>query len=268
MLLLSALSKSTFFGSLDGASKFVKGDAVAGLLITLLNFVMGLIMGTVVHGMPIGQAFETYAILTVGDGLVSQIPAVIISIAAALLLVRGGAIGSTDLTLFAQLGKHPAALLTVGLLMVLFALVPGLPIIPSLLGGIALLAAAWVMHRKADSSETAVLKAEDTTVPAQEETMADILDVGDIRVQFAPDLVDMVLDPGTGLDARIRNMRLHVAKEFGLVMPEIRLTDDPSLPAGLIASTFMALSKRWAFCNQIVCWRLLRSKANKNSLIL
>lgn len=224
--------ETTFFGSLDGASKFVKGDAVAGLLITILNFVMGLIMGTVVHGMPIWQAFETYVILTVGDGLVSQIPAVIISIAAALLLARGGAVGSTDLTLFAQLGKHPAALLTVGLLMVLFALVPGLPVVPFLLGGIGLLTAAWVMHRKEDKTETAAIEGEELVMPPQEETMADILDVDDIHVQFAPDLVDMVLDPGTGLDARIRNMRLHVAREFGLVMPEIRLTDDPGLPRG------------------------------------
>ncbi len=82
--------ETTFFGSLDGASKFVKGDAVAGLLITLLNLVMGLIMGIVVHDMPLGTAFETYTILTVGDGLVTQIPAVIISIATALLLARGG----------------------------------------------------------------------------------------------------------------------------------------------------------------------------------
>ncbi len=91
------------FGSLDGASKFVKGDAVAGLLITALNLVMGLVIGTVIHDMPIGQAFETYAILTVGDGLVSQIPAVVISIASALLLARGGAKGATDLAVFNQL---------------------------------------------------------------------------------------------------------------------------------------------------------------------
>ncbi len=224
--------ETTFFGSLDGASKFVKGDAIAGLLITLLNFVMGLIMGAVVHGMPLGQAFETYAILTVGDGLVSQIPAVIISIAAALLLARGGAVGSTDLTLFAQLGKHPAALLTVGLLMVLFALVPGLPMIPFLLGGIALIAAAWVMNKKHDTSNLANSEDAEEEAVVEEETMADILDVDDIHVQFSSDLVDMVLDPGTGLDARIRNMRLHVAKEFGLVMPEIRLTDDPGLSRG------------------------------------
>ena len=120
-------AETTFFGSLDGASKFVKGDAVAGLLITLLNIVVGLLMGTLVHGLSMGEAFETYAILTVGDGLVSQIPAVIISIAAALLLARGGAKGATDSTLMEQLGRYPAALATVAALMLVFALVPGLP---------------------------------------------------------------------------------------------------------------------------------------------
>ncbi len=226
--------ETTFFGSLDGASKFVKGDAVAGLLITLLNFVMGLIMGAAVHGMPLSEAFETYAILTVGDGLVSQIPAVIISIAAALLLARGGVVGSTDLTLFSQLGRHPAALMTVGLLMLLFALVPGLPFFPFLLGGVGLLGAAWIMQRRQAEDAQSIISADiEADSIIAEETMADILDIDDIHVQFAPDLVDMVLDPGTGLDARIRNMRTHVAREFGVVMPEIRLTDDPGLASGM-----------------------------------
>src|SRR6056297_61567 len=131
--------ETTFFGSLDGASKFVKGDAIAGLLITVLNLVVGLIVGLVVHDMPVGRAFETYAILTVGDGLVSQIPAVVISVASALLLARGGATGATDLALVSQLGRHPAALITVGVLMGLFALVPGLPFTPFILGAAALI---------------------------------------------------------------------------------------------------------------------------------
>jgi flagellar biosynthesis protein FlhA len=97
------LDETNFFGSLDGVSKFVKGDAVAGLLITALNIVVGLIMGIMVHDMPVGLAFETYAILTVGDGLVTQIPAVIISVATALLLARGGTKGATDLAFFRQL---------------------------------------------------------------------------------------------------------------------------------------------------------------------
>lgn len=223
------LAETNFFGSLDGASKFVKGDAVAGLLITILNIVMGLIIGTVVHGMPLGQAFETYAILTVGDGLVSQIPAVIISIGAALLLARGGQTGAADVSFFAQLGRYPGALATVAFLMALFALVPGLPFVPFMIGALILGGSAyWV------AGEAAKPKPEDAPAeaPAAERKLGDILDFDDIHIEFAPDLVSMVLDPATGLDTRIANMRNHIASAFGLILPEIRLTDEASLPAG------------------------------------
>lgn len=224
--------ETTFFGSLDGASKFVKGDAVAGLLITLMNLVMGLIMGVVVQDMPIAAAFETYTILTVGDGLVSQIPAVIISIASALLLAKGGTTGATDLTLLNQLGKHPSALATVALLMVLFALVPGLPFVPFILGGLILGSVAYSMYRKGQREDHAQ-PPEDTAAPEQAaQPIGDVLDLDDVHVEFAPDLVNMVLDPAAGLDARIANMRSHVARTFGLILPEIRLTDDPSLTIG------------------------------------
>lgn len=222
--------ETTFFGSLDGASKFVKGDAIAGLLITLLNLVMGLIMGVIVHGMPISSAFETYAVLTVGDGLVSQIPAVIISIASALLLARGGTQGATDNALFQQLGKHPAALSTVAVLMVLFALVPGLPFLPFITGGAVLGYAAYTVHRK--RRETQTEQALPEPVPDQQQMIGDVLDLDDVHVEFAPDLVGMVLDPGTGLDARIANMRSHVASVFGLILPDIRLTDQAELAPG------------------------------------
>ncbi len=224
--------ETTFFGSLDGASKFVKGDAVAGLLITLLNLVMGLVMGTVVHGMALATAFETYAILTVGDGLVTQIPAVVISIASALLLARGGTHGSTDLAIADQVGRHPAALATVAVLMGLFALVPGLPFLPFILGGATLGALAFWLHRQSRADGPSRAEAEDMPAGPSEPPIADILDLDDIHVEFSPDLINMVLDPGTGLDARISNMRRHVATSFGLVLPEIRLTDDPGLPHG------------------------------------
>ncbi|MFC6582168.1 flagellar biosynthesis protein FlhA [Sulfitobacter aestuariivivens] len=224
--------ETTFFGSLDGASKFVKGDAIAGLLITLLNLVAGLIMGIVVHGMPIGAAFETYAILTVGDGLVSQIPAVVISIAAALLLARGGTQGATDLAVFGQLGKHPSALVTVALLMGAFGLFPGLPFLPFIAGGLAMGAAAFFVYRR-DKAQAQTHRSVDAQEDAiQERSLGDVLELDDIHVEFAPDLVNMVLDPGTGLDARIANMRTHVASVYGLILPEIRLTDEPSLPTG------------------------------------
>lgn len=225
--------ETTFFGSLDGASKFVKGDAVAGLLITLLNLVMGLIIGVAMHDMELGRAFETYAILTVGDGLVSQIPAVIISIASALLLARGGAQGSTDLALFSQLGRYPAALATVAVLLALFALVPGLPFLPFVTGASALGFAAWRGTQK-KKAEAIAPKVADEADDAKDitESLGDVLDLDDIHVEFASDLVTMVLDPATGLDARIANMRSHVAGTFGIILPEIRLTDDPSLPTG------------------------------------
>lgn len=224
--------ETTFFGSLDGASKFVKGDAVAGLLITLLNLVMGLIMGIVVHDMPLAQAFETYTILTVGDGLVTQIPAVIISIASALLLARGGSTGATDLALAAQLGRHPAAMATVAALMIGFALVPGLPFLPFILGGGGLGITAFILYRKAQKAKVDTGAPTEGAIKPVDKSLGDILELDDIHVEFSPDLVNLVLDPGTGLDARITNMRTHVATQFGVILPEIRLTDDPSLPHG------------------------------------
>jgi flagellar biosynthesis protein FlhA len=227
-------AETTFFGSLDGASKFVKGDAIAGLLITLLNLVVGLIIGTVIHDMPLGRAFETYSILTVGDGLVSQIPAVIIAIASALLLARGGATGATDTALLSQLGKHPSALATVALLLALFAVVPGLPFLPFMAGALALGAAAYMRQRQKNAETVA----EDAAVEAPEaapERVGDLLDIDDIHVEFAPDLVSLALDPGTGLDARIRNMREHIARAFGVLLPEMRLTDRADLPPGTYA---------------------------------
>ncbi|MGZ9812545.1 flagellar biosynthesis protein FlhA [Pseudoroseicyclus sp. H15] len=225
--------ETTFFGSLDGASKFVKGDAVAGLLITGLNLIVGLIAGVVIHGMPISRAFETYSILTVGDGLVSQIPAVIISVASALLLARGGATGATDIALFSQLGKHGAALGTVAVLMLMFALVPGLPFLPFVLGAGLLGIGAFAARRRQAAEEEEATKAPTETKERRKDTsMGDLLDLDDIHVEFAPDLVEMVLDPATGLDARIANMRAHVATAFGVILPEIRLTDNAALPPG------------------------------------
>lgn len=225
-------AETTFFGSLDGASKFVKGDAIAGLLITLLNLLMGLAIGVILHQMPLGRAFETYAVLTVGDGLVTQIPAVIISIASALLLARGGATGSTDQTLFAQISRHPQAIATVAALMGLFALVPGLPFVPFLAGALALGGVAFTTWRQSQtegSSGAEIDSVAETVSP--EPTMGDVLDLDEIHVEFAPDLISMVLDPATGLDARIANMRRHIAATYGIILPEIRLTDDPGLDA-------------------------------------
>jgi flagellar biosynthesis protein FlhA len=226
--------ETTFFGSLDGASKFVKGDAVAGLLITLMNLVMGLAMGVLVHQMPIGKAFQTYSILTVGDGLVSQIPSVIISIATAMLLSKGGVVGSTDAALMRQLGGFPRALATVALLMALFAFIPGMPFVPFVAGAGSLAGAAFFAKLNKDRIATAAQEkvTEAERKPAARKSLGDLLDIDEIHMEFAPDLVPVVMDEVTGLDARILNMRNHIASEFGLIMPEIRLTDNPVLEHG------------------------------------
>lgn len=223
------LAETNFYGSLDGASKFVKGDAVAGLLITALNLVMGLIMGIVIHGMPAVQAFETYTILTVGDGLVTQIPAVIISVASALLLARGGATGSVDVSFFKQLSQYPAAVGTVAVLLALFALVPGLPFVPFMVGAGIL---GWIAWKGANRPAEVARPVEAKPEQMARKSMGDVLDFDEIHIEFAPNLVDMVLDPATGLDVRIQNMRTHIAMTYGLILPEIRLTDDALLPNG------------------------------------
>lgn len=226
-------AETTFFGSLDGASKFVKGDAIAGLLITLLNLVVGLAIGTIMHDMPLGRALETYAILTVGDGLTSQIPAVIISIGSAILLSRGGTKGSADSAVFEQLSRYPSALATVAALMAGFAIFPGLPFVPFMTGALILGGTAFFVSRKAQKkAELEAMKIPESTEPKKRKSIGDVLDVDDIHVEFSPDLVAMALDPATGLDARITNMRNHVAASYGLILPEIRLTDDATLDPG------------------------------------
>ena len=223
------LAETNFFGSLDGASKFVKGDAIAGLLITALNIVVGLLVGVLMHDMPFGVAFETYAILTVGDGLVSQIPAVIISVAAALLLARGGDKGAADIAFFAQLGRYPAALGTVALLMALFAVVPGMPFLPFMFGALLLGGLAVYV---AGRNEAAAAEPPEAPVPLRQKPIGDVLDFDDIHIEFAPNLVAMIVDPATGLDARIVNMRNYIAAAFGVILPEIRITDEAALAPG------------------------------------
>ena len=223
--------ETTFFGSLDGASKFVKGDAIAGLLITLLNLVVGLAMGIGVHGLSVGDAVSSYSILTVGDGLVSQIPAVIISIAAALLLSKGGVAGSADKAMLAQLGANPLAIGTVGAILAIFALMPGLPFIPFFAASLMAFGAAYFVYKDIEEKKQAesakpVEKPKETKKP-----LGDILDVDEIHVEFAGDLTPLALDNVNGLEPRIVKIRHYIAGEFGFIIPPIRLTDNLELNA-------------------------------------
>ncbi|MEE2690763.1 MAG: flagellar biosynthesis protein FlhA [Pseudomonadota bacterium] len=223
--------ETTFFGSLDGASKFVKGDAIAGLLITLLNIIVGLSVGIGAHNLSFGEAIETYSMLTVGDGLVSQIPAVIISIAAALLLSKGGVQGSTDKALFHQLGEHPAALATVGAILGIFALFPGLPFLPFMAASLGLVGASYFGFQQAAKKRRLEEPASAEDKRPVEQSLGDVLDLDEIHVEFAPDLVSIAMESEAGIDSRITKIRKYVAAEFGFIVPAIRLTDNATLPS-------------------------------------
>ncbi|MEM9988967.1 MAG: FHIPEP family type III secretion protein, partial [Pseudomonadota bacterium] len=217
--------EASFLGSLDGVSKFVKGDAVAGLLITLLNLVAGIGIGLGVHGISLGEAFANYSILTVGDGLVSQIPAVVISIAAALLLSKGQGEGSVDVALFGQMMAKPVALVTVAVLLTIFAVFPGLPFLPFILGAGAFGYAAWRAHM----AETERL-AKAAEKPAEVEkpkasTLGDVLDLDEIHVELDQSLTALLAGTQETFDRRIEKLRKFVIQRYGFVMPPVRVTD-------------------------------------------
>ena len=222
--------ETTFFGSLDGASKFVKGDAVAGLLITLLNLVAGVTIGIGGYGLSVSDAFSAYAILTVGDGLVSQIPAVIVSVATALLLSKGGVAGTADKAVFAQLGAQPIALTTVGTILTAFALLPGLPLAPFLVCACLFYGAALFVRRRRKSTLNAEPIAD---VPAKAPaSLGDALDIDEVHVEFSSNLVPLVMDVDIGLDARIGKLRRYFANDYGFITPPVRLSDNLDLDDG------------------------------------
>jgi flagellar biosynthesis protein FlhA len=222
--------ETAFLGSLDGVSKFMKGDAVAGILITLLNLIAGMAIGVGVHDLSFSQAASNYAILTVGDGLVSQIPAVIISIAAGLLLSRGRGDGAVDLALLEQFGRHPAALAAVSGIMAIFALFPGLPVAPFLIGSIGLAIAAYMSWQKLQNATK--LEAEEANIeaPTPEPTMGDMLDLDELSVELSRDLVATVMGTEFGVDKRVQKIRKYIATQYGFILPPIRLSDDAALP--------------------------------------
>ncbi|WP_449042010.1 FHIPEP family type III secretion protein [Paracoccus sp. (in: a-proteobacteria)] len=222
----------SFYGSLDGASKFVKGDAVAGLLITAVNFFVGLGVGLLSHGMPMAEALSTYSKLTIGDGLVTQVPALITSMAAALLLSRGGATESTADMLSGQLaqGWHAPALAAAA--MAVLSLVPGMPTLVFL--AIAAIAGlfAW---RNATRLAKAVPEGDttpDTPAPDPRPRIGDVIDTDEISVEIGTELIASALDPARGLGSRINNLRIHIARSYGVILPEVRITDGPGLAGG------------------------------------
>ncbi len=180
------------------------------------------------HHLSFSEALSNYSILTVGDGLVSQIPAVIVSVAAALLLSKGREDGAIDLALVAQLGGNAAALFIVSGILGVFALFPGLPFIPFMLAAIGFATAGWFIHQQHQKAEAAKDLVSDEAVP-EPVKFGDSIHADEIHLEVAPDLVNLVLLGDNGFESRIQKIRRYIAEEYGFVLPPIRMTDNPTL---------------------------------------
>lgn len=227
--------ESSFFGSMDGASKFVRGDAIAGLIITAINIIGGIIIGYTRHGMSLSEAAEVFTKLSVGDGLVSQIPALIVSLAAGLLVSKGGTRGSVDKAVFSQLSAYPRALLVAAMLLLVLAALPGLPALPfivlsALLGGIANLVLRRTA-RRAQDAKAAETKATQEKAAADDNSVKASLKTSEIELVFGKQLSTFLMTERQELAFRMSRMRKRFATQYGFVVPEVQVTEDLMIPS-------------------------------------
>ncbi len=226
--------ESSFFGAMDGASKFVRGDAVAALLITFINVIGGIIIGVAQQGLGFGEAAKSYTLLTIGDGLASQVPALIVSTAAGILVSKAGVRGAADKALGKQLAHYPKALGMSGAVMLLIGLLPGMPILPFLLLGGGAGYAAWRINRtaKAAPAMDAEGKPVEAAAAAKEETVTDLLKLDDLKLEMGYALLPLVNGEGQDrLTDQIKALRRQLAAELGFVMPSVRILDNVQLDA-------------------------------------
>ena len=225
--------ESTFFGAMDGASKFVRGDAVAGLIIVFINVIGGILIGAVQHGMSIGDAANAYVSLTVGDGLVTQVPAIIISIAAGFLVSKAGVEGTADKALVAQLATNPVSLGVVAGAAGLIGLIPGMPLMPFAALAIGTGFMAWKLGRaklrpmptEAQLAATAAGPKEDI-----EEPIGTALTIDEVKIELGYSLLSLINDlEGRRLTDQVRALRRSLAQEYGFVMPSVRILDNMRL---------------------------------------
>ncbi len=227
--------ESSFFGSMDGASKFVRGDAIAGIIILAVNIFGGVVIGVTRHSMSISAATDVFTKLSVGDGLVSQIPALIISLAAGMLVAKGGTRGSAEKAIFGQLSHYPTALFMAASLLFILGVVPGLPLVPfATLGGLLAFVgiALPARARKAEAAEAAVRAAHEERRNAEARaSIKEQLKPVEVELCFSKELAATLLSQHAEIANRVAKMRRKFAREYGFVVPEIKLTDEISAPA-------------------------------------
>lgn len=228
--------ESQFFGAMDGASKFVRGDAIAGLIITAVNVFAGIVVGSARHGLPLDKAVDIYTKLSVGDGLVTQIPALIVSLAAGLLVSKGGTRGSAEKVIVAQFSGYPSALAVAGAVMAALALAPGLPLLPFASVACMLVFSGFAVSEQVEKAKNAEMLAkkqaqEPTSEEVSQQTFKDELKSAEIEVCFGKQLSGALMRSSWDLAQRASKMRRKFARQYGFVVPEIKLTEDLSIPA-------------------------------------
>ncbi len=226
--------ESGFYGAMDGAAKFVRGDAIAGLLITVINIVGGLAIGLIRHGMAVSDAASTFTTLTIGDGLVSQIPALLVSTAAGIVVTKGGIDGRADAALVRQLGGSPKPLALAAGTAALLALMPGLPAFPFLVLSALAGTAAWFRHKNpsmpSEHAEDAVLVAP-ASQAAIEAPVSEAMRIDMLRLELGYGLLGLASGDGARLPEQIKSLRRTIASEMGFVLPAVRIQDNMQLDA-------------------------------------
>ncbi|MCF8061235.1 MAG: flagellar biosynthesis protein FlhA [Deltaproteobacteria bacterium] len=224
--------EAEFYGAMDGASKFVRGDAIAGIIITLVNILGGLVIGVLQMGLDLSTAVQNYTLLTIGDGLVSQIPALVISTAAGILVTRAGADGNIGTELAQQFGVNPRALMISSGVIFLFALAPGMPAVPFLILATAVFffgrAVMSAAQKKRQGAEDAELK--EAAEEAAPEEVESLLPLDMLELEIGYGLIPLVDNKTQGnLLERIRSLRRQFATEMGLIMPSLHIRDNLEL---------------------------------------
>ena len=228
-------AEADFYGAMDGASKFVKGDAIAGIIIIIINLVGGIAIGMIQRGLEIGEAMSTYSLLTIGDGLVTQIPALLMAVSTGMIVTRSNAESDIGTTASAQLTQSRNALMIAGAAALLMALIPGMPIIPFVVIGVALI----LFSRRIKAGEERAQAGKDAAVAAEglaprSDTAEDLIEtmrVHALEILLAPDLVDLVSGAQDDLLARVRSLRRKIAMDLGVVVPPVRTRDSVDLPS-------------------------------------
>ncbi|ROP66906.1 flagellar biosynthesis protein FlhA [Curtobacterium sp. PhB115] len=232
-------AEADFYGAMDGASKFVKGDAIAGILIIIINLVGGIAIGMLQNGLSATDALSKYGILTIGDGLVTQIPALLMAVSTGMIVTRSGAESEMGASAATQLSQSRNALMIAGVAAIAMGFIPGMPILPFLLVGATLLFTGWRIGRNAAQAEAAAAEQQAIASAAptgdSPEDLIEQMRVHALEILLAPDLVDMVSGASDDLLGRVRALRRKIAIDMGVVVPPVRTRDSIDLPPSTYA---------------------------------